>query len=33
MPITEQVFNVLFNDLPPIQAVENLLTREQKSEI
>lgn len=33
MPITEQVYNVLFNDLPPIQAVENLLAREQKSEI
>jgi glycerol-3-phosphate dehydrogenase (NAD(P)+) len=33
MPITEQVYNVLFNDLPPIQAVQNLLAREQKPEI
>ncbi|MCQ8104155.1 NAD(P)-dependent glycerol-3-phosphate dehydrogenase [Methylomonas sp. SURF-2] len=33
MPITEQVYNVLFNDLPPIRAVQNLLAREQKPEI
>ncbi|PPD33443.1 MAG: glycerol-3-phosphate dehydrogenase [Methylomonas sp.] len=33
MPITEQVYNVLFNQLSPIQAVQNLLTREQKPEI
>lgn len=32
MPITEQVYNVLFNNLPPKQAVQNLLTRDQKSE-
>ena len=32
MPITEQVYNVLFNSLPPRQAVHNLLAREQKSE-
>ncbi|MCQ8128825.1 NAD(P)H-dependent glycerol-3-phosphate dehydrogenase [Methylomonas rivi] len=32
MPITEQVYNVLFNDLSPIQAVQNLLAREQKPE-
>ena len=33
MPITEQVYKVLFHKLPPIQAVQNLLTREQKPEI
>lgn len=33
MPITEQVYNVLFDNLPPIQAVQNLLSREQKPEI
>ena len=32
MPISEQVYNVLFNDLNPKQAVQNLLAREQKSE-
>lgn len=32
MPITEQVYNVLFNNLPPKQAVQNLLARDQKSE-
>lgn len=32
MPITEQVYNVLFNKLPPLQAVQNLLMREQKPE-
>lgn len=33
MPITEQVYNVLFNNLDPKQAVQNLLTRDQKAEI
>ncbi|QWF71026.1 NAD(P)-dependent glycerol-3-phosphate dehydrogenase [Methylomonas paludis] len=33
MPITEQVYNVLFNQLAPKQAVNNLLARHQKSEI
>jgi glycerol-3-phosphate dehydrogenase (NAD(P)+) len=33
MPITEQVYNVLFNNLPPKEAVQNLLTREQKPEM
>ncbi|MDD2761065.1 MAG: NAD(P)-dependent glycerol-3-phosphate dehydrogenase [Methylomonas sp.] len=33
MPITEQVYHVLFNGLDPKQAVNNLLAREQKSEI
>lgn len=32
MPITEQVYQVLFNNLPPAQAVQNLLAREQKPE-
>jgi glycerol-3-phosphate dehydrogenase (NAD(P)+) len=32
MPITEQVYRVLFEHLPPKQAVQNLLTRDQKSE-
>lgn len=32
MPITEQVYNVLFNNLDPKQAVNNLLARDQKSE-
>lgn len=32
MPITEQVYNVLFNGLDPQQAVHNLLTRDQKAE-
>ncbi|MGD0959673.1 MAG: NAD(P)H-dependent glycerol-3-phosphate dehydrogenase [Methylomonas sp.] len=32
MPITEQVYNVLFNNLDPKQAVNNLLGRDQKSE-
>ncbi len=32
MPITEQVYNVLFNNLAPKQAVQNLLTREQRPE-
>ena len=33
MPITEQVYHVLFNNLDPKQAVNNLLAREQKPEI
>lgn len=33
MPITEQVYNVLFNGLDPKQAVHNLLARDQKPEI
>lgn len=33
MPITEQVYNVLFHDLDPKLAVQNLLTRDQKPEI
>ena len=33
MPITEQVYNVLFCQLDPKQAVNNLLARHQKSEI
>jgi len=32
MPITEQVYQVLFCDLPPKKAVNNLLSRHQKSE-
>lgn len=32
MPITEQVYNVLFHNLDPKQAVQNLLTREQRAE-
>jgi len=33
MPITEQVYNVLFNALDPKQAVQILLSRDQKPEI
>ena len=33
MPITEQVYQVLFNHLDPKKAVNNLLARDQKSEI
>lgn len=33
MPITEQVYNVLFNNLDPKLAVQNLLTRDPKAEI
>jgi glycerol-3-phosphate dehydrogenase (NAD(P)+) len=33
MPITEQVYKVLFNDLDPRQAVYNLLARDQKAEV
>jgi glycerol-3-phosphate dehydrogenase (NAD(P)+) len=32
MPITEQVFKVLYEGLPPAAAVQNLLSRELKSE-
>ncbi|OAI17417.1 glycerol-3-phosphate dehydrogenase [Methylomonas koyamae] len=32
MPITEQVYNVLFENLSPKQAVQNLLNRDQKPE-
>ena len=32
MPIIEQVYNVLYEDLSPQKAVENLLTREYKTE-
>ncbi|MBS3964997.1 MAG: NAD(P)-dependent glycerol-3-phosphate dehydrogenase [Methylomonas sp.] len=32
MPITEQVYRVLFDDIPPEQAVINLLARDQKPE-
>ena len=32
MPITEQVYNVLFNGLDPKKAVNNLLARDQKPE-
>ncbi len=32
MPITEQVYSVLFKNLNPKQSVQNLLTRDQKAE-
>jgi len=32
MPITEQTYKVLYEGLPPLTAVENLLARDQKSE-
>lgn len=32
MPISEQTFRVLFEDLPPLTAVHNLLDREKKPE-
>jgi glycerol-3-phosphate dehydrogenase (NAD(P)+) len=32
MPITQEVYQVLFEDKPPIQAIQNLMTRELKSE-
>lgn len=32
MPIVEQVYRVLYHNLPPEKAVQNLLTREYKSE-
>jgi glycerol-3-phosphate dehydrogenase (NAD(P)+) len=33
MPITEQVYKVLFEDKPPKQAIAELMTRDPKSEI
>jgi glycerol-3-phosphate dehydrogenase (NAD(P)+) len=33
MPITEQTYKVLYEGLSPLSAVENLLSREQKSEL
>ena len=32
MPITEQTYKVLYQDLSPLNAVKNLLGREQKAE-
>lgn len=32
MPITEQVYKVLYEKLPPLNAVQNLLARDQKAE-
>ena len=32
MPITEQTYKVLYEDLDPLIAVQNLLTRDQKAE-
>jgi glycerol-3-phosphate dehydrogenase (NAD(P)+) len=32
MPITEQTYKVLYENLDPLVAVENLLTRDQKAE-
>lgn len=32
MPITEQVYRILYEQLPPLEAVRNLLLREQKAE-
>lgn len=32
MPITEQIYQVLYHDLPPSRAVENLMERERKPE-
>lgn len=32
MPITEQTYRVLYEDLSPLNAVQNLLTRDQKPE-
>ncbi|MFA5983491.1 MAG: NAD(P)H-dependent glycerol-3-phosphate dehydrogenase [Methylococcaceae bacterium] len=32
MPITEQTYKVLYEGLPPLAAVENLLARDQKAE-
>jgi glycerol-3-phosphate dehydrogenase len=32
MPITEQVYNVLYKDLPALKAVQNLLHRDPKHE-
>lgn len=33
MPITTQVYNILFNELEPIEGVENLMERGRKDEI
>lgn len=33
MPIVEQVYEVIYNDKPPLKAVEDLLSREIKAEI
>ncbi|NOU21297.1 MAG: glycerol-3-phosphate dehydrogenase, partial [Methyloglobulus sp.] len=32
MPITEQTYKVLYENLNPLSAVQNLLTRDQKPE-
>ena len=32
MPIIETVYNVIYKDLEPTEAVKNLMTREKKSE-
>ncbi len=32
MPIIETVYNVIYNGLSPEDAVENLMTRDRKSE-
>ena len=32
MPITEQTYKVLYENMPPLTAVQNLLGREQKAE-
>ncbi len=32
MPITEQTYKVLYENLPPLEAVQNLLNRDQKPE-
>ncbi|MGE5676402.1 MAG: NAD(P)H-dependent glycerol-3-phosphate dehydrogenase [Mycobacterium leprae] len=32
MPITEQIYRVLYEDLPPLQCVENLMGREPRHE-
>jgi glycerol-3-phosphate dehydrogenase (NAD(P)+) len=32
MPITEQTYKVLYEELAPLTAVQNLLSREQKTE-
>jgi glycerol-3-phosphate dehydrogenase (NAD(P)+) len=33
MPITRACYNILFNQIPPIQAVEELMSRSKKHEI
>jgi glycerol-3-phosphate dehydrogenase len=32
MPITEQIYRVLYDGLAPLSAVQNLLQRDQKAE-